>query len=117
MSDVERIREICKKKGVAVSKMEVDLGFGNGYLNPKKIETITLSRAREIAQYLNVDIRDLISDKEKPAAPEDGELSVSDRAMLDFLHSLPKERLRGILLVLEAPTDVLAALDREELRE
>ena len=48
----------------------------------------------------------------KAATPEgDGE---SGDVILRFLRSLPKERVRGILLALDAPEEVLAALDREE---
>lgn len=51
---VERIRRYCKEKGVAVSAMEKDLGFGNGYLNPKKIEDVNTDRLLKILDYLGV---------------------------------------------------------------
>ena len=35
---VEYIREICHKRGIAISQLERDLGFSNGYLNPKKLK-------------------------------------------------------------------------------
>ena len=49
--------------------------------------------------------------KEKPIREDADEL---DLTILAFLHSLPVERVRGLLLALEAPSDVLAALDRAE---
>lgn len=30
---IDKIREICEQKNISVSKMEKDLGFGNGYQN------------------------------------------------------------------------------------
>ena len=51
---VERVRAICKAKGIPVSQLEKDLGYANGYLNPKKAETIRKDRIAEIAQYLGV---------------------------------------------------------------
>lgn len=51
---VERIRRYCKEKGVAVSVLEKDLGFGNGYLNPKKIEDVNTDRLLKILDYLGI---------------------------------------------------------------
>lgn len=51
---VERIRRYCKEKGVAVSVLEKDLGFGNGYLNPKKIDDVNTDRLLKILDYLGV---------------------------------------------------------------
>lgn len=39
---IDKIREICEQKNISVSKMEKDLGFGNGYLNPKKVNDIKM---------------------------------------------------------------------------
>ena len=36
-----------------------------------------------------------------------------DQAVLDFVHQLPPDKLRGILLLLGAPEELLDALDRE----
>lgn len=44
MNHIERVREICKAKGIPVSRLEQDLGFGNGYLNPKKAQSISYAR-------------------------------------------------------------------------
>lgn len=49
MEIVERVRLLCKEKGIAISKMEKDLGYGNGYFNPKKLRAIPSSRLKEIA--------------------------------------------------------------------
>ena len=56
---VERVRAICKAKGIPVSQLEKDLGYANGYLNPKKAETIRIDRVAEIAQYLGVPLSDI----------------------------------------------------------
>ena len=49
-----------------------------------------------------------------PAAVKDDGRDATDKIILDFLRALPPERLRGILLGLGAPSEVLSALDREE---
>jgi transcriptional regulator with XRE-family HTH domain len=56
---VERVRAICKAKGIPVSQLEKDLGYANGYLNPKKAEAIRKDRIAEIAQYLGVSLSDI----------------------------------------------------------
>lgn len=74
---VERIRAICKENGVAVSRLESDLGFGNGYLNPKKIQSITTARALKIADYLNIGVDELIGIETKNH-PAENEVSEDD---------------------------------------
>lgn len=49
---VERIRQLCADRNIPVSKLEEDLGYGNGYLNPKKVSDIKYGRLIEILDYL-----------------------------------------------------------------
>lgn len=99
-SMVERIIELCKMKKIPVSRLEKDLGYGNGYLNPKKIKDVKMTRLIEILDYLavspeefwdigspqtqatetllvqlkhvNPELYESIMGKEKPAANSDG---------------------------------------------
>ena len=73
MTVVERIRPICAQRGIAVSRMERDLGFGNGTLNPKKTEDVSSTRLMMILQYLDISIDDIFAvDAEKgPAIQQD----------------------------------------------
>lgn len=32
MNDVERVKSICKERKIAISKLESDCGFANGYI-------------------------------------------------------------------------------------
>lgn len=74
---VENVRAICKAKGIPVSKLEADLGYGNGYLNPKKIKTLTMDRVEEIMKYLDVSLASLMGEIEN--APTDkGERKATD---------------------------------------
>ena len=58
---VEFVREKCKEKGIKISKLEQDLGYSNGYFNPKKLKKIPYERAVEIAEYLGCEIEPLLS--------------------------------------------------------
>ena len=53
MTSTERIIELCRQKGIAVSRLEKDLGFGNGYRAKKKRE-LPYDRIKAIAKYLDV---------------------------------------------------------------
>ena len=53
---VEKIRRLCGEKGVKVSRIEKDLGYGNGFLNPKKQSDIQVSRLLAILDYLQIPI-------------------------------------------------------------
>lgn len=48
---VEYVREICKENKIAVSVLEKECGFSNGYLNPKKACKIPYERALIILNY------------------------------------------------------------------
>lgn len=74
---VERIAEICKEKGIAISKVERDLGFGNSSLNPEKTSDIKASRLFKVLNYLGVSFNEFygipaepIYKEKNPAATE-----------------------------------------------
>ena len=99
MTDVEKIRAACKSRGIAVSKLEADLKFGNGFLNPKKVQTVQLERAREIAAYLEMSFCDLFGDEK--TAPT---LNESERWLIDAYRQLDESgktacisMIRGLL--------------------
>lgn len=89
MTDIERVRELCKEKKIPVSQLEKALGFSNGYLNPKKAKTISYQRMMQIAAFLDVPVSRIFmgpikASNEKPA-------SVSADGLNDKLNSLSPE--------------------------
>lgn len=60
LSGVEYVRDICKKRKIAVSTLEKECGFANGYLNPKKATKIPYDRAVLIANYLDVSVNEIL---------------------------------------------------------
>lgn len=64
ITGVEYVREECKKRGITIAQLEKDLGFSNGYLNPKKLKQIPYDRAKQIAQYLVIDINRIYDDED-----------------------------------------------------
>lgn len=69
-SGVEYVRELCKKRNIAISALEKECGFANGYLNPKKVTKIPYDRAVLISSYLSADINRVlgveVSEKKEP---------------------------------------------------
>lgn len=53
MTFAEKIKSICKEKGIKISHMEKDLGFSNGYILTLK-DRIPTDRAMKIAEYLKL---------------------------------------------------------------
>ena len=61
---VQRVRNLCTESKISVRRLEQDLGFSNGYFNPKKISSLPIDRAVKIAEYFGV-TTDYLLGKEK----------------------------------------------------
>ena len=78
-NSVQYVRDICKQRGIAISQLEKDCGFSNGYLNPKKMTKLPYDRAQTIAEYLGISAEVILTGEETEKAPaSDGKRSVSD---------------------------------------
>lgn len=54
MNSVERVRELCAQRGIAISRLEKDCGFANGYIRGLREGKFPADRLRKIADYLEV---------------------------------------------------------------
>jgi len=95
--------ELANKLGVAKSTVSM---WESGERKP------SLEMLEAIADFFNVNMARLLDEEETPT-PE-GERHSEDNRIIEFLRSLPKDRLRGILLSQGAPEDVIAELDQQE---
>ena len=78
-NSIQYVRDICKQRGIAISQLEKDCGFSNGYLNPKKMTKLPYDRAQTIAEYLGISAEVILTGEETEKAPAgDGKRSVSD---------------------------------------
>lgn len=78
-NSVQYVRDLCKERKIAISQLEKDCGFANGYLNPKKMSKIPYDRAVIIAEYLGISAEEILNGPERKKAPADsGKRSVSD---------------------------------------
>lgn len=56
MNDVEKVKQICKERKIAISKLEKDLGFANGYIGQLKKGYFPSDRAKKISIYLGIEL-------------------------------------------------------------
>ena len=61
MTTVDRVKALCKENKIAISKLERDLGFANGYIGQLRKGTFPDDRLRKIADYFNVSIEFLLN--------------------------------------------------------
>lgn len=55
-------KKICKDRGIAISKLERDCGFGNGYIKGLKKGTLPGDRLAKISEYLGVSVPFLLGE-------------------------------------------------------
>ena len=77
MNSVERVKAICKERKIPISRLEKDLGFGNGYLSSLTKGEFPSGRLYAIAEYLGLSPAYLLSGEDEKNAPTDRE-RVSD---------------------------------------
>jgi transcriptional regulator with XRE-family HTH domain len=108
MTGVEYVRDLCKQKGIAISKLEKDLGFSNGYLNPKKMDNIPYDRALLIYKYLGGDLNimtgtDTVIGEEMPYYLNDETREIAQeifdnpdlKSLFDMSRKMSPERLKA----------------------
>ena len=64
----ERIKTLCKEKGITVNKLEKTLGFGTGYVAKLENSTPNTAKIQLIADYFNISV-DYLMTGEKPEIP------------------------------------------------
>lgn len=61
MTTYEIIKELCKERGIAVTALEKELGFGRGSIGKLRNGSTTIERLQKIADFFNVSIEYLNS--------------------------------------------------------
>lgn len=69
MSSVERVKSICKERKIPISRLEKDLGFGNGYIGQLRKGVFPDARLAEIAKYLDLTVEFLMYGEESQKTP------------------------------------------------
>ncbi len=77
MTSVERVKAICKERKIAISRLEKDLGFSNGYIGQLRKGVFPDDRLKMIADYFGVSVNYLMTGKESES--NDPELTARDK--------------------------------------
>lgn len=95
MSDmVETIRELCKSAGTSITRLEVELGWGNGTIGKwKKAKSAPpVDKLGKIADYFGVSVEYLLgTETKKEPTAEGGELSGKDMKFVEIVSSLGRD--------------------------
>lgn len=59
----ERIKELCRKKGISMNLLEQELDFGKGYISKLRQSTPNISKIQKIADYFGVTVDYLMTGK------------------------------------------------------
>lgn len=104
MNSVEKVKEICKKRKIAISRLEKDLGYSNGYIGQLRKGVFPSDRLAQIADYLGVSIDSLMSSElDQPIG-----LTAKDERDI-------KKDLDSIMNKISTKADGPASYDGEEL--
>lgn len=97
MNSVEKVKAICKERKIAISRLEKDLGYANGYVGQLRKGTFPDDRLVEIANYLNVTTDYLLGTEEKPATNEGSGLSEEERKFIEWYRSQASEKEKALV--------------------
>ena len=103
MNTVERVKALCKERGIPLAKLERECGFANGYIGQLRKGTIPDNRLVIIADYLEVTVDYLLGvqtdahhyiDNETARIAQDIYENPDKRALFEASEDCPPEYLR-----------------------
>lgn len=101
---LDKIKALCKEKKTSISKLEKQLGFGNGVIGRWDKSVPSYERLAAVANALDVQVSYLTGETDDPSAgikkdpiPKDGAVSPAAQEILDFLDSASGEELADVI--------------------
>lgn len=101
MITFERIKELAKKQGKSLNKVEEDLGYGKNVLYRLKNSTPSTERLQEIADYFDVSV-DFLLGREERETPKHVDLSEDDTVFSFDGKEISKETMRKAIAIAKA---------------
>lgn len=107
----DRIKNLCKEKGITIARLEKELGFANGTIASTKSNNMRSDRLKAIADYFHVSMEYLLTGKtdeelfeevwrENEAArafyQDENTLPLEEAAHLSILRVLPKDKRQEV---------------------
>lgn len=99
-----KIKALCKEKKTSISKLEKQLGFGNGVIGRWDKSVPSYERLAAVANALDVPVSYLTGETDDPSAgikkdpiPKDEAVSSAAQEIFDFLDSASGEELADVI--------------------
>lgn len=83
-STLEKIKELAKKRGISLAKLEESLGYSTNYFYTLKTKTPNSDRLQEIADYFNVSTDYLLGRTDNPAIAGSDEFAQVNGQIIDL---------------------------------
>jgi transcriptional regulator with XRE-family HTH domain len=103
----ENIAALCEEKGIKGAKLCNDIGMSKGILTDLKMgrrSGVSAVTAQKIASYFGVSVGYLLGEEEKEEKPtvEDDELSENIKMLVDFVKTVPEDKVELVLKVMKS---------------
>lgn len=99
---VERIRELCRRDGINLKRLEETVGIGNGIIARWSKSVPSADKLFAVAQFFGVSMEYLLTGKETAPAHDGPELSEDEVTLLAAFRTLTAEQRRFVLRQLRA---------------
>ena len=100
---LDKIKALCKEKKTSISKLEKQLGFGNGVIGRWDKSVPSYERLAAVANALDVPVSYLTGETDDPGAgikkdpiTKDGAVSQEKQQLLDMIDELSDEQCRKL---------------------
>ena len=110
MSIKEKVKELCKEKGISLNKLEQEIGVASGYLS--KLDNPGIKTVKLIADYFDVSVDFLITENEEEfiveTAKKDVLLTGMSSRIKEYalkLAEMPKEKQEQIMSLIDMLED------------
>lgn len=61
-----KVSDLCKQRNISISRLEKELGIGNGTIGRWEKSSPTVEKIKRVADYFGVTVDDLISQTSSP---------------------------------------------------
>lgn len=91
MTLLDRVKILCKEKGISQGKMEKEMGISNGASSKWKTSSPSMEILQKLSEYFNVSVDYLMTGKNKSNTNESNSYYLNDdaRDMAQFLYDNP----------------------------
>lgn len=111
---LDKIKALCKEKKTSISKLEKQLGFGNGVIGRWDKSVPSYERLAAVANALDVPVAYLTGETDSPSAgikkdpiPKDGAVGSAKQKLLDALDGLSDSQIEKLIGIIEEAKKLL----------